>query len=72
MIKAMMKVASTSETSVNFYQTTWLNIPEDSLILAAVRTRKLNLGQSLCLCVAWSGLSHTSWAVMDENETKVE
>jgi hypothetical protein len=26
----MMEAASTSETSVNFYQTTRLNIPEDS------------------------------------------
>jgi hypothetical protein len=24
------EVANTSETSVNFYQTTWRNIPEDS------------------------------------------
>jgi hypothetical protein len=26
----MMETASTSETSVNFYQTAWRNIPEDS------------------------------------------
>jgi hypothetical protein len=26
----MMEAASTSETLVNFYQTTWCNIPEDS------------------------------------------
>jgi hypothetical protein len=26
----MMVAANTSETSVNFYQTTWCNIPEDS------------------------------------------
>jgi hypothetical protein len=26
----MMEAASTSETSVNFYQTTWRNNPEDS------------------------------------------
>jgi hypothetical protein len=26
----MMGVASTTETSVNFYQTTWCNNPEDS------------------------------------------
>jgi hypothetical protein len=25
----MMEAVSTSETSVNFYQTTWYNIPED-------------------------------------------
>jgi hypothetical protein len=25
----MMEAISTSETSVNFYQTTWRNIPED-------------------------------------------
>jgi hypothetical protein len=29
-ISLMMEAASTSETSVNFYQTTWHNIPEDS------------------------------------------
>jgi hypothetical protein len=28
----MMEAASTSETSVNFYQTTWRNNPEDSHI----------------------------------------
>jgi hypothetical protein len=26
----MMEAVSTSETSVNFYQTAWRNIPEDS------------------------------------------
>jgi hypothetical protein len=26
----MMEAASTSETLVNFYETTWRNIPEDS------------------------------------------
>jgi hypothetical protein len=26
----MMETVSTSKTSVNFYQTTWRNIPEDS------------------------------------------
>jgi hypothetical protein len=30
MIVLMMDAASTSETSVNFYLTTWHNIPEDS------------------------------------------
>jgi hypothetical protein len=29
-IALMMEAASTSETSVNFYQTTWRNNPEDS------------------------------------------
>jgi hypothetical protein len=29
-IRVMMEAASSSETSVNFYQTTWRNIPEDS------------------------------------------
>jgi hypothetical protein len=33
----MMEAVSTSETSVNFYQTTRYNIPEVILILAAVR-----------------------------------
>jgi hypothetical protein len=30
LIALMMEAASTSETSVSFYQTTWSNIPEDS------------------------------------------
>jgi hypothetical protein len=29
-IRVMMEAANTSETSVNFYQTTWRNNPEDS------------------------------------------
>jgi hypothetical protein len=29
-IVLMMEAISTSETSVNFYQTTWRNIPENS------------------------------------------
>jgi hypothetical protein len=29
-IALMMEAESTTETSVKFYQTTWLNIPEDS------------------------------------------
>jgi hypothetical protein len=33
----MMEAESTSETTVNFYQTTLRNIPED-ITLAAVRT----------------------------------
>jgi hypothetical protein len=34
----VMVAASTSETSVNFYQTIRLNISEDIFILSAVRT----------------------------------
>jgi hypothetical protein len=30
----IVEVASTSETSVNFYQTTWCNIPEDGHLRA--------------------------------------
>jgi hypothetical protein len=30
LIALMMEAVSTSETSVNFYKTTWCNIPEDS------------------------------------------
>jgi hypothetical protein len=32
----MMEAASTSETSVNFYQTTWRNNPEDSHLLIPI------------------------------------
>jgi hypothetical protein len=38
MMMMMVEAASTSETSVNFYQTTFYNIPEDIFILAAIRT----------------------------------
>jgi hypothetical protein len=34
---ALMKAASTSETSINFYQTTRRNNPEDSHLLVLVR-----------------------------------
>jgi hypothetical protein len=38
-IALKMEAASTSETSVNFYQTTWRNNPEEAIfMLAAVRT----------------------------------
>jgi hypothetical protein len=38
-IALMMEASSTSETSVNFYQTTRRNNPEEAIfILAAVRT----------------------------------
>jgi hypothetical protein len=39
----MMEAVSTSDTSVNFYQTTQRNIPEDShlFIFAAVKTLNL-------------------------------
>jgi hypothetical protein len=37
-IVLMMEAIISSETSVNFYQTTRRNIPEDIFILAAVRT----------------------------------
>jgi hypothetical protein len=37
-VTQMMEAASTSETSVNVYHTTWRNIPEDIFILTAMRT----------------------------------
>jgi hypothetical protein len=42
-ISLMMEAASTSETSVNFYQTTWRNNPEDSQLrrLRALENRML-------------------------------
>jgi hypothetical protein len=33
-ITLMAEASSTSETSINFYQTTWCNIPEDSHLKA--------------------------------------
>jgi hypothetical protein len=37
-IRAMMETVRTSETSVNYYQTTRRNIPEVIFILTAMRT----------------------------------
>jgi hypothetical protein len=37
-IRKVMKAASAYETSVNFYQITRLDIPEDIFILAALRS----------------------------------
>jgi hypothetical protein len=34
----MMEAVSTSETSVNFYQTTWCNIPRTVIFLASYPT----------------------------------
>jgi hypothetical protein len=38
MIALMMEAVSTAETSANFYQTTWRNIPEYIFKLSALRT----------------------------------
>jgi hypothetical protein len=43
----MMEAASTSETSVNFYQTTLRNIPEDSDLQMSVYNLKPRLNASL-------------------------
>jgi hypothetical protein len=42
-IALMMEAASTSETSVNFYQTTRRNIPEDSHLQIPTYLNKLDL-----------------------------
>jgi hypothetical protein len=53
LIALMMETASTSETSINFYQTTRRNIPEDShLHFATVRTWNLTNFQ-LVLIILW-------------------
>jgi uncharacterized integral membrane protein len=39
-IALMMEAANTSETSINFYQRTWRNLPETVIfLLAAMRTQ---------------------------------
>jgi hypothetical protein len=38
-IALMMEAASTSVTSVNFYQTTWCNNPEDSYLRIQILLR---------------------------------
>jgi hypothetical protein len=50
----MMEAASTSETSLNFYQTTRCNIPEDSLLypqLSPFHLHKLSLKVWAIICV---------------------
>jgi ribosomal protein L18E len=37
-IAQMMETVSTSETSVNFYQTTWRNNPEEVIFIVAAVT----------------------------------
>jgi hypothetical protein len=37
-VAPMMEAASTSETLVNFYQTTWCNNPEDSHLLDIIKS----------------------------------
>jgi hypothetical protein len=39
----MMEAATTSETSVNFYQTTRRSIPEDSHLLLEIEPRSFSL-----------------------------
>jgi hypothetical protein len=41
LIALKMEAASTSETSVNFYQTTWRNNPEDSHIQTVSYSERL-------------------------------
>jgi hypothetical protein len=50
-IALMMEAAGTSETSVNFCQTTWCNIPEDSHL----HTRRLdNMKSQLARKYLWN------------------
>jgi hypothetical protein len=39
----MMETASASEKSVNLYETTWRNIPEEIIMLVATRNFKLHI-----------------------------
>jgi hypothetical protein len=56
-IALMMEAASTSKTSVNLYQTTWRNTPEDSHLHARRRENLKcrdygNNTSSLCIAVS--------------------
>jgi hypothetical protein len=46
-IALIMEAVSTTETSVNLYDTTWRNKPEDTFILATVKTWTLTNFQEL-------------------------
>jgi hypothetical protein len=43
----MMEAASTSETLVNFCQTTWHNIPEDSHLQILVKLTSIKFDENL-------------------------
>jgi hypothetical protein len=49
---ALMMTVSTSEKSINFYQTTWRNIPEDSRLqgLSSVLTRSIGISRNQFSC----------------------
>jgi hypothetical protein len=50
-IARTMEAAGTSETSVNFYRTTWRNIPEDNRLHAC---RRENLKAHQFVCMLWT------------------
>jgi hypothetical protein len=54
LIVLMMEAADTSETSVNLYQTTWRNIPEDSRLHTC---RRENLKSHTVSSIIWSNRS---------------
>jgi hypothetical protein len=54
----MMEAASTSETSVNFCQTTWRNIPEDSHLRDHFSPYPLKFIANLRTGFHYTGLTH--------------
>jgi hypothetical protein len=56
----MMEAASTSETSVNFYQTTRRNIPEDSHLQNRRRENLKSHLEELLRLVKWPALANLS------------
>jgi hypothetical protein len=59
----MMEVVSTSETSVNFYETTRLNIPEDSNLHIS-RSESLKSHFTSAVDKDWHGLGLVQPSVM--------
>jgi hypothetical protein len=62
-IGLMMEAASTSETSVNFYKSTWRNNPEDSH-LNTRRRENLKSHSSVITLNLGSGTSQQNYSVM--------
>jgi hypothetical protein len=56
-ISCIMEEAGTSETSVNFYQTTWDSIPEDSqpqVFVGVCTISRMEINRRLVICCFWS------------------
>jgi hypothetical protein len=63
-IRAMMEAANTSETSVNFYQTTWRNNPEDNHLYTRCRVNLKSHKHFTTSRMAMNSMSPIQWVPM--------